>query len=607
MYISGDADSSSTHSDFYVTEFDVRPACGTNGGVPFLTAVNIGTDEPCTVCPPHVCAGDSVQIYLHGEFPDARYTLVEATAMQDPLSPIPITKVRLVYGRACAGAQVPTPWSASFTIPPMMGRGSSHVGVNAYLRDDCAGLTPVGIGEEVYPFAIDACPVRNGCYIASFTLQHNGQCDAWVGPNTPAYTSLGISSDREIGGAQGRLVFDRPGLHVQSIEPAYAGSILKWDRTADGANFVVVVPPDSIPPSPPDQLRTLFYVIVALDDGPLIGQVVRLTPVDLLVSDASGQELPFCHSLVEDMAIVFDPSVRICSSISCDSNRDGHTDVRDLVLMVNCIAHPSQFCEGIDCDSDNDMDLDDVLCCARVILHGAPPDSVNAVPAPEVTLAFGAPVTVEGGLDVPVSIAGIGRVAATRLQFSYPDGAFAAASVELTGHPANWLGLDEASGGRAVFGGIRLSPDEERPGPLELTLHLRTRAGQEPTGTVSFVAGDFSDGAGATLVTSARPVTLPLGGGGNIALRAARPNPFGAETHFAVGLAQSADLEVGIYDLAGRRVTTLFKGRAAAGTREFTWRRTRDDGSLVPSGMYFYRIVSGGEQQGGKVLVLSRD
>ena len=162
-----------------------------------------------------------------------------------------------------------------------------------------------------------------------------------------------------------------------------------------------------------------------------------------------------------------------------------------------------------------------------------------------------------------------------------------------------------------MFGGIRLAPDPlqvsaDLAPPLELVLHLVTRVGQQPAGTVAFVAGDFSDDSGALLATSAYPATMPVGGGGgNIALRAARPNPFGAETHFGVGLAQAADLEVGVYDLAGRRVTTLFKGRVEAGTREFTWRRTRDDGSLVPSGMYFYRIVSGGEQKGGKVLVLA--
>ena len=600
-YLSGPPDSFFTQTDYFVTEFDVRPACNQAPLVPFLSVVNIGVDEPCDVCPPHVCAGDSVRVYLHGEFPTAGYRLVEATAMLDSLSPIPTSQVRLVYARACAGATVPTPWSAALAIAPML-HGSNGLLVTAYLRDDCRQTGPQWLGQQRFPIAVDDCPVRNGCYLASFGRQPD-TCNAWIDPNNPAFMNLGINSDRAIGGAQGRLVFDRPGLHVQSIEAPYAGSILKWDRTAEGANFVLVVPRDSIPASPPDVFRPLLYVTVVNDGGPLIGQVVRLTPVDLLVSDANGQELPRCP-----LPPGFDPSARICSAISCDTNRDGRTDVRDLVVMVNCQEPPFRCAGPPDCDGDNDGDLDDVLCCARAILHGAPPDSVNAVPAPEVALAFGAPVAVDGGIDVPVTVSAIERVSATRLEFSYPDGAFASASIELTDHQPNWLTLHDAGGGKVVFGGIRLAPDvripEDPPGPMRLMLHLKTRSGQEPAGAVAFLRGDFSDADGATMVTSARPVTLPLGGGGNLALRAARPNPFGSQTHFGVGLAEAADLEVSIYDLAGRRVTTLFKGRAAAGTREFTWRRTRDDGSRVPSGMYFYRIVSGGELQGRKVLVL---
>jgi len=605
----GSSDSSATHTDYYVNEFDVRPACGQNSSIPFLTAVNIGIDAPCTVCPPHVCAGDSVQVYLHGEFPDASYALVEATATQDSLSPIPTSQVRLVYSRACSGVQVPTSWSASFPIAPMV-YGSNGLRVTAYLRDDCHAGVPQWIGEARFPIAVDQCEGQRDCYTASF-LRQPGQCDAYVAPGNPGFAWLGITSDRPIGGVQGRLVFDRPGLHVQSIEPAYAGSVLKWDRTADGANFVIVVPPDSMPPSPPDVLRMLLSVRVALDVGAVIDGIVRLQPVDLLVSDPAGQRVQQCavRTTGPGPVEVIDNSARFCTEVGCDYNGDGRSDVRDLVLMVNCLLYPppNARCPAPpDCNGDEQNDLDDVLCCARRILHGSPPDSVHAVPAPEVTLAFGTPVLVAGGVDLPVMVGGIGRIGATRLEFSYPDEAFASASVELNDPSGHWLALDEAGGGRAVFGGIRLSP-EDAYGALPLTLHLRTRAGQQVAGSVSFVAGDFSDANGATLITSARPVTMPIGGGRNIALRAARPNPFGAETHFGVGLAQAADLEVVVYDLAGRRVATLFKGRAAAGTHEITWRRTREDGSLVPSGIYFYRIVSGGEQQGGKLLVLARD
>jgi len=71
-------------------------------------------------------------------------------------------------------------------------------------------------------------------------------------------------------------------------------------------------------------------------------------------------------------------------------------------------------------------------------------------------------------------------------------------------------------------------------------------------------------------------------------------------------LTQDAELDVAVYDLLGRKVATLFKGRAAAGTRDFAWQRTRDDGAAVTSGIYFYRASANGEVASGKVLVLSR-
>jgi hypothetical protein len=602
-------DSSMTHTDYYVSEFEVRAECGPSGPLPFLTAVNIGIDAPCVDCPPRICAFDTSQVYLHGLFNDASYALAEVTFIPDDYSPIPVPpRVRLLFSKTCSGPAVLTPWSTTFAIPPLL-PGSNHLYIEEFLRDDCQPGNLISLGSATFPIAVQDCRTTGNCYLASFVRQP-GACDANVTPASPAFTVLGINSGRAIGGVQGRLVFDRPGMHVQSIEPAYAGSILKWDRTPDGANFVIVVPPDSMPPSPPDVLRPLLFVNVALDGVRVDGDgVVRLTPVDLLVSDPTGAEIPHCISVV---TTVLDPSARICTQAGCDFNGDGRTDVRDIVVMVRCLLYPDpnvRCPETPDCDADGEHDLDDVLCCARRILHGAPPDSAGSVPAPEVSVAFGAPVAVAGGIDVPVTLYGSDHVFATRLEFEYPDGAFASASVELTDHPANWLGLAEASAGRALFGGIQLAPDhsESLVGPLKLTLHLVSRAGVAPAGTVAFARGDFSNVNGAMLATSARPVSVPLGGGGNVALRAARPNPFGAETHFAVGLARAADLVVGIYDLAGRRVATLFKGRAAAGTREFTWRRTRDDGSLVPSGMYFYRIVSGRETTGGKVLVLARD
>ena len=110
------------------------------------------------------------------------------------------------------------------------------------------------------------------------------------------------------------------------------------------------------------------------------------------------------------------------------------------------------------------------------------------------------------------------------------------------------------------------------------------------------------------LVTSAAPLTMPLSAGIQLAVSAPRPNPFAGETRFSVALTQNVEqLDVAVYELNGRKVATLWKGLAMAGTRDLVWRRTRDDGTIVPSGVYFIRATSGGESRGAKVLVLSRN
>ena len=87
-------------------------------------------------------------------------------------------------------------------------------------------------------------------------------------------------------------------------------------------------------------------------------------------------------------------------------------------------------------------------------------------------------------------------------------------------------------------------------------------------------------------------------------LSAARPNPFTAATTFTLTLDRSSDVEVGIFDVGGRLVATLHRGRLAAGTREFTWNGVRAGGSAAPSGIYFYRAGASGQVVSRKMVLL---
>jgi len=107
-----------------------------------------------------------------------------------------------------------------------------------------------------------------------------------------------------------------------------------------------------------------------------------------------------------------------------------------------------------------------------------------------------------------------------------------------------------------------------------------------------------------------RECTAGAGGPGadeTIALGAASPNPLRTTTHFALTVSSASDVDLAVFDLAGRRIATVYKGRMQAGTRDFSWNRTRDDGRTVGSGVYFYRATSVGHVVSRKLMVLARE
>jgi hypothetical protein len=94
------------------------------------------------------------------------------------------------------------------------------------------------------------------------------------------------------------------------------------------------------------------------------------------------------------------------------------------------------------------------------------------------------------------------------------------------------------------------------------------------------------------------------GNGGRLAF-SVHPNPSRKAT-FSVTLPQESDVEIGIYDVAGRQVTTLLKGRMPAGQFSREWAGTDSDGRAVNAGVYFARMKAGGEEQKLTTVFLGR-
>ncbi|MCF7805328.1 MAG: FG-GAP-like repeat-containing protein [Candidatus Marinimicrobia bacterium] len=71
------------------------------------------------------------------------------------------------------------------------------------------------------------------------------------------------------------------------------------------------------------------------------------------------------------------------------------------------------------------------------------------------------------------------------------------------------------------------------------------------------------------------------------------PNPFNPATTIKYGLPKAAKVEIVIYDLIGRKITTLITSYQNAGWHTVQWNGTNDLGELISTGVYFYRLVAG--------------
>ena len=81
------------------------------------------------------------------------------------------------------------------------------------------------------------------------------------------------------------------------------------------------------------------------------------------------------------------------------------------------------------------------------------------------------------------------------------------------------------------------------------------------------------------------------------------PNPFNAETVIPFQLGETANVELGVFNLMGQRVRTLVSGVRVAGHHEAVWDGTGDLGDRLGSGVYFYQLRTDGSVHNQKLLL----
>ena len=85
----------------------------------------------------------------------------------------------------------------------------------------------------------------------------------------------------------------------------------------------------------------------------------------------------------------------------------------------------------------------------------------------------------------------------------------------------------------------------------------------------------------------------------SVVLHGNYPNPFNPSTRIRFSLPQEGEVTLTIFNLAGKEVAKLVRGRLAAGSHTIEW-----NGQANASGVYLYRLQAGADLRMGKMLML---
>lgn len=90
---------------------------------------------------------------------------------------------------------------------------------------------------------------------------------------------------------------------------------------------------------------------------------------------------------------------------------------------------------------------------------------------------------------------------------------------------------------------------------------------------------------------------------GVLMLHPAAPNPIIDHASLTFDLPRDADVDLAIYDVAGRRVRTLERGTIAAGPHRTAWDGYGEGGLRMAAGLYVARLVADGETRTQRLVV----
>ena len=125
------------------------------------------------------------------------------------------------------------------------------------------------------------------------------------------------------------------------------------------------------------------------------------------------------------------------------------------------------------------------------------------------------------------------------------------------------------------------------------------------------ITGEFNDGvdfSGETMITVQTALPKLIGEAEipeSFSLIQNYPNPFNPETDISYALPSDCQVNLTIYNLLGQKVKTLVNEPQTAGYKTTHWNGRDEQGNLVSSGIYFYKL-NAGEYTDTKKMVMTK-
>jgi uncharacterized delta-60 repeat protein len=137
--------------------------------------------------------------------------------------------------------------------------------------------------------------------------------------------------------------------------------------------------------------------------------------------------------------------------------------------------------------------------------------------------------------------------------------------------------------------------------------HYLTRVVSLPDGNILAAGYDFASNGGDFLLV--RYAVVPTGVEGPVLVAGIErtlvfPNPSRGETVLQLRLASQSDVNVEIFDAAGRSVRRVFDGHLPSGTHALYWDGRDETGQKAPSGIFFTKISTPTATETAKILLI---